>query len=200
MQPLFISILILYFNNWIQRKKAVTYAVIISMSALAGCFLNHLYFFNVWRIGMRIRLAVSGLIYRKVKSKKIHSLSHSTYKLFNRIYFSKLFKMNSKSLNSRCTSEVISLLSIESTHMEISVLYLPYINSKDPFNCWLWQLFYGHGTESFIFWADSVCSCLWFLFKSSFQKHTEHTSKRTTSVANLVFNFKMFQMQNSLKN
>ena len=65
-QPLLLSVVIMYFNNGIQKKKAFVYALALSICALISCFLSHLYFFNVWRIGMKIRLAVSGLIYRKV--------------------------------------------------------------------------------------------------------------------------------------
>jgi len=52
---------------------------------------------------MKIRLAVSGLLYRK------------------------LFRMNTKSLDSKLSNEIISHLSIDATHLEISVLYLPYL-------------------------------------------------------------------------
>lgn len=102
-QPLFISIIILYFNGSILKKQTLFYAVVISLISIVCCIFHHLYFFNTWRIGMKIRLAVSGLLYRK------------------------LFRMNTKSLDSKLSNEIISHLSIDATHLEISVLYLPYL-------------------------------------------------------------------------
>lgn len=103
LQPLLISLVIMYFNSTIDKKHAIIYASIISIFALTGCFFHHIYFFNAWRIGMRIRLAISGLIYKKI------------------------FKMSVKSLDSKCSAEIVNLLSKEATQLEISVLYLPYL-------------------------------------------------------------------------
>ena len=67
-QPLFISMVILYFNGGIKRTEALIYAAVISVCVVIAGILHHPYFFNSWRIGMKIRIACSGLIYRKVIS------------------------------------------------------------------------------------------------------------------------------------
>ncbi len=65
-QPLFISMVLVYFNGGIERREALIYGCIISLCAIVGGVLHHPYYFNSWRIGMKIRVACSGLMYRKV--------------------------------------------------------------------------------------------------------------------------------------
>lgn len=70
-QPLFISMVLVYFNGGIERKEALMYGLIISVCAIIGGVLHHPYYFNSWRIGMKIRVACSGLMYRKVTTQKL---------------------------------------------------------------------------------------------------------------------------------
>lgn len=69
-QPLFISMVLVYFHGGIERREAIMYGCIISVCALIGGVLHHPYYFNSWRIGMKIRVACSGLMYRKVSQIK----------------------------------------------------------------------------------------------------------------------------------
>lgn len=46
--------------------EAYSYAAGISLSTVALTVLHHLYFYNVQRAGMKIRVAMCHMIYRKV--------------------------------------------------------------------------------------------------------------------------------------
>jgi hypothetical protein len=49
--------------------EACMYGIAISISALLVASLHHFYYYNANRFGMRTRLALSGLIYRKVRAR-----------------------------------------------------------------------------------------------------------------------------------
>lgn len=49
-------------------REAYLYAAGISLSTLALTVLHHLYFYHVQRVGMKIRVALCHMIYRKVRT------------------------------------------------------------------------------------------------------------------------------------
>ena len=70
-QPLLMGKIILYFENYDpddQRSlhMAYGYAAAMSLSTFGLTLLNHLYYYRVQRIGMKIRIAMCHMIYRKV--------------------------------------------------------------------------------------------------------------------------------------
>ena len=65
-QPLFIALILRYFNGTIDLATALVYAGIISVLAAFGGVLHHPYYRNAYTQGMKTRLALSGLMYRKV--------------------------------------------------------------------------------------------------------------------------------------
>jgi hypothetical protein len=56
-----------YFNGTMTLNMALIYAGIISFLATFGGILHHPYYYNSYKYGMKVRLALSGLIYRKVR-------------------------------------------------------------------------------------------------------------------------------------
>ena len=62
LQPLLITMALVYFNELIERNKALIYGAIISVCAIIGGILHHSYYFNSWRIGMKIRTVASSLM------------------------------------------------------------------------------------------------------------------------------------------
>lgn len=50
-------------------SEAYCFAAGISLSTIGLATLNHLYFYNVQRVGMRIRVAMCHVIYRKVSRR-----------------------------------------------------------------------------------------------------------------------------------
>lgn len=70
-QPLLLGKIILFFENYHlddQRTPcmAYVYAAAISISAFGLTIFQHLYYYHVLRTGMRIRVAMCHMIYRKV--------------------------------------------------------------------------------------------------------------------------------------
>lgn len=70
-QPVLLGKLIEYFEsydpiNTVAVYEAYSYAVGISLSTIGLAVLHHLYFYHVQRAGMKIRVAMCHMIYRKV--------------------------------------------------------------------------------------------------------------------------------------
>ncbi|MCI4375688.1 hypothetical protein PGIGA_G00112330 [Pangasianodon gigas] len=69
-QPVFLGKLIQYFENWEPNNmdalyEAYGYAAGVSLSTLILALMHHLYFFHVQRAGMRFRIAMCHMIYKK---------------------------------------------------------------------------------------------------------------------------------------
>ncbi len=65
-QPILVRNLIRYFNDQIDLKWAIIYGTIICLNMTKSYLVVHSYFYKISRIGMQMRIAVCGLIYRKV--------------------------------------------------------------------------------------------------------------------------------------
>eukprot|EP00095_Tigriopus_kingsejongensis_P003130 snap_masked-scaffold438_size171652-processed-gene-0.1 protein:Tk03130 transcript:snap_masked-scaffold438_size171652-processed-gene-0.1-mRNA-1 annotation:"multidrug resistance-associated protein 4" len=80
-QPLFLSWFVSYFapgQNSVGRVEAYLYGLgVVLMSALYT-FTHHPYFFGVMRVGMRVRITLSALIYRKALRLSSASMGKST--------------------------------------------------------------------------------------------------------------------------
>lgn len=71
LQPLLLWNIIHYFENYNQEDRkglimAYIYASALSLSAFGLTVLQHLYYYTVLRLGMKIRVALCHMIYRKV--------------------------------------------------------------------------------------------------------------------------------------
>lgn len=70
-QPVLLGKLVEYFEsydavNTAAIYEAYSYAAGISLSTISLATFNHLYFYNAQRVGMKIRIAMCHMIYRKV--------------------------------------------------------------------------------------------------------------------------------------
>ncbi|KAI3365805.1 hypothetical protein L3Q82_000804 [Scortum barcoo] len=70
-QPLLLREIIMYFENYDPKDKrglfmAYGYAAVMSLSTFGLTILQHLYYYNVQRIGMKIRVAMCHMIYKKI--------------------------------------------------------------------------------------------------------------------------------------
>ena len=102
-QPLFISLILRYFNGTMAFDTTIIFAVAFSVFASIGGVLHHPYYYNSSVDGMKMRLALSGLIYRKV------------------------MKLGSSSLNAKSAGDIVNLLATDTTRVEVASQYLMYI-------------------------------------------------------------------------
>ncbi|RNA09361.1 multidrug resistance-associated 4-like isoform X1, partial [Brachionus plicatilis] len=102
-QPLFISIILRYFNGTMEITEALIYAGVISVCSIIVGILHHPYYLNACRYGMRLRVASSGLIYKKI------------------------LRLSLKTLDSKSAGDIINLLSTDGTRIEYGIYYLPYL-------------------------------------------------------------------------
>uniref|UniRef100_A0A671RWA8 Multidrug resistance-associated protein 4 n=1 Tax=Sinocyclocheilus anshuiensis TaxID=1608454 RepID=A0A671RWA8_9TELE len=82
-QPVFLGKLIQYFersepDNMAALYEAYGYAAGISLSALGLALLHHLYFYHVQRAGMKIRIAMCHMIYRKALCLSATAMGQTT--------------------------------------------------------------------------------------------------------------------------
>ena len=79
-QPFLMGEIIMYFENYDpddQRSLFMVYgyAAAMSLTTFGLTFFSHLYYYHVQRIGMKIRIAMCHMIYRKV-SKNSADVQH----------------------------------------------------------------------------------------------------------------------------
>ncbi|CAI9178859.1 unnamed protein product [Rangifer tarandus platyrhynchus] len=78
-QPIFLGKMINYVENSNRTDSATLheaygYAAGLSTSVLVWAVLHHLYFYHIQRVGMRLRVAVCHMIYRKVSVTRFNSV------------------------------------------------------------------------------------------------------------------------------
>jgi len=94
-QPIFLGKIISYFENYDSSNEealnfAYCYAAALSVCTLILAIMHHLYFYHVQRAGMKLRVAMCHMIYRKV-SKPVYRytwhLTAVTSEEFKNSYF-----------------------------------------------------------------------------------------------------------------
>lgn len=108
-QPVLLGKIIEYFESndptdTAAVYEAYSYAAGISLSTIGLAVLHHLYFYHVQRAGMKIRVAMCHMIYRKVSHDetsvyKCNPLSYSLFfcrTLFNTFVLRRLFVLTAK--------------------------------------------------------------------------------------------------------
>ncbi|XP_041663750.1 ATP-binding cassette sub-family C member 4-like [Cheilinus undulatus] len=107
-QPVLLGKMIVHFESYDPANTAAVYEVYsyatgISLSTIALTVLHHLYFYHVQREGMRIRVAMCHLIYRKALS------------------------LNSKAFAKTTTGQIVNLLSNDVNKFDEITLYLHFL-------------------------------------------------------------------------
>ncbi|KAJ4924429.1 hypothetical protein JOQ06_000669 [Pogonophryne albipinna] len=80
-QPLLLGEVILFFENYDEQtslRMVYVYAAAMSISTFALTILQHLYYYHVQRIGMRIRVAMCHMIYKKALGLSSESMGQTT--------------------------------------------------------------------------------------------------------------------------
>jgi len=101
-QPLLTSELLKYFNGEIDFNLALIYGSSISLSVFVIWLVHHPYSINCQRYGMRLRIACSGLVYRKA------------------------LRLITSTLDSKMSGRMLNLLSNDAARLDQVLLYLPY--------------------------------------------------------------------------
>lgn len=82
-QPIFLGKIINYFENYdssdeLDLNFAYCYAAALSVCTLILAIMHHLYFYHVQRAGMKLRVAMCHMIYRKVSKPVYRYIWHLT--------------------------------------------------------------------------------------------------------------------------
>ena len=64
--PFLISFILQYFDDTIDLQRALIYGSLLCLCTMLNAVIHHPYFLRVILMGMKIRIACSGLIYKKL--------------------------------------------------------------------------------------------------------------------------------------
>jgi ATP-binding cassette subfamily C (CFTR/MRP) protein 4 len=103
LQPLFIAMILKYFNGSIELNETLIYASVIAVFASVGGVLHHPYYYFSTKYGMQVRLACSGLIYRKI------------------------FRCGITSFESTSSGDICNLLAVDLTRIETAIMFVTYL-------------------------------------------------------------------------
>ncbi|KAE8299274.1 Multidrug resistance-associated protein 4 [Larimichthys crocea] len=117
-QPVLLGKIIEHFESYDPSDTAAVYeaygyAAGISLSTICLAVLHHLYFFHVQRAGMKIRVAMCHMIYRKA--------------LINHLCSAKALCLNSKAFAKTTTGQIVNLLSNDVNKFDEVTLYLHFL-------------------------------------------------------------------------
>nr|UOU03342.1 ATP-binding cassette subfamily C4-4-1 [Brachionus rubens] len=101
--PILISRILRYFEGSATFQDALLYAFYIAIGVFINCVVHHPYFLELTRIGMKMRLASSGLLYKKA------------------------FKLNMSGADNQLGGQLINMLSNDGTRIEYSVYFIPHL-------------------------------------------------------------------------
>ncbi|RMZ95933.1 putative multidrug resistance-associated lethal -like protein, partial [Brachionus plicatilis] len=101
--PLLISRILRYFEGSATFNEALYFAIFIAAGVTVNCVVHHPYFLELTRIGMKMRLASSGLLYKKA------------------------FKLNMSGADNQLGGQLINMLSNDGTRVEYSVYFIPHL-------------------------------------------------------------------------
>ncbi|XP_033100013.1 multidrug resistance-associated protein 4-like [Anneissia japonica] len=104
-QPLFVSYLVMYFtmDSDITTQEAYVYATVIVLFSIVAVTAHHPFFFCSSLLGMRIRVACSGLIYRKA------------------------LRLSSTALGKTTVGQIVNILSNDVNRFDLAMLFVHYL-------------------------------------------------------------------------
>ncbi|KAB0340579.1 hypothetical protein FD754_023012, partial [Muntiacus muntjak] len=107
-QPIFLGKMISYFENYDPSDSAALheaygYAAGLSASVLLWAILHHMYFYHIQRVGMRLRVAVCHMIYRKS------------------------LRLSSSAMGKTTTGQIVNLLSNDVSRFDQVMMFLHYL-------------------------------------------------------------------------
>ncbi|KAB0345161.1 hypothetical protein FD754_022087 [Muntiacus muntjak] len=104
-QPIFLGKMIRYFesSNSVAFHEAYGYSAGLSASVLVWAVLHHLYFYHIQRVGMRLRVAVCHMIYRKA------------------------LRLSSSAMGKTTTGQIVNLLSNDVNRFDQVMMFLHYL-------------------------------------------------------------------------
>lgn len=123
-QPLLLWNIIHYFENYNQEDQrglilAYVYASALSLSAFGLTVLQHLYYYTVLRLGMKIRVALCHMIYRKVgRLWQILWCSEWVPLVIWTILSLQALALSSESMGLTTTGQIVNLLANDVNHFD----------------------------------------------------------------------------------
>lgn len=123
--PFVISALLGYFQNTIPLSTALFYGFILCLGVAVNAVTHHPLFLYNNLTGMKLRLACTGLIYKKVP---FFTKFISLYELFLRQnYIIKIFKYDFCGKENEASGRILNLITNDVGRLELVTLFLTYL-------------------------------------------------------------------------
>ncbi|XP_061290366.1 ATP-binding cassette sub-family C member 4-like isoform X2 [Bos javanicus] len=180
-QPIFLGKIISYVENSdstdsITLQEAYAYATVLSACVLMWAVLHHLYFYHMQRVGMRLRVAVCHMIYRKT------------------------LRLSSSAMGKTTTGQIVNLLSNDVNKFDQVTMFLHYLwvgpLQAIIVTALLWMEI---GMSCLAGMAILVVilllqSCIWKLFSSLWSKTTALTDNRIQTISEIITGIRTIKM------
>jgi ATP-binding cassette subfamily C (CFTR/MRP) protein 4 len=101
--PIFINRILKYFDGQADLKYALINGLYMSFCVTVNCILHHPYFLNIYKLGFKMRIACSGLIYKKVSRLKLSGL------------------------DTQSNGQIINMLANDLSRIEFLLMFMPYL-------------------------------------------------------------------------
>ena len=101
--PIFINRILKYFDGQADLKTTLLNGCLMSFLVTVNCILHHPYFLNTYKLGFKIRVACSGLIYKKAVRLKLCGL------------------------DSQSNGHVLNMLANDLSRFEYLLMYMPFL-------------------------------------------------------------------------
>ena len=127
-QPILIAGVLKYFHGLISLNQALIYASMISGFVILASILHHPYFFNVVKLGVKLRIACSGLIYKKVCSGVLTLLAHLIRTDWMKLFiFIQVLRLNLSCIENQAGGQVLNLISNDAARIEVSPYFVAFL-------------------------------------------------------------------------
>uniref|UniRef100_A0AAA9S7X9 Multidrug resistance-associated protein 4-like n=1 Tax=Bos taurus TaxID=9913 RepID=A0AAA9S7X9_BOVIN len=180
-QPIFLGKIISYVENSdstdsVTLQEAYAYATVLSACVLMWAVLHHLYFYHMQRVGMRLRVAVCHMIYRKT------------------------LRLSSSAMGKTTTGQIVNLLSNDVNKFDQVTMFLHYLwvgpLQAIIVTALLWMEI---GMSCLAGMAILVVilllqSCIWKLFSSLWSKTTALTDNRIQTISEIITGIRTIKM------
>jgi ATP-binding cassette subfamily C (CFTR/MRP) protein 4 len=101
--PIFINRILKYFDGQADLKWALMNGFFMSICVTINCILHHPYFLNIYKLGFKMRIACSGLIYKKVSKLKLCGI------------------------DAESNGQIINMLANDLSRIEFLLMFMPYL-------------------------------------------------------------------------
>lgn len=125
-KPILIGKILGYFDGTLKFQEAMIYTSLLAFLIVINGIIHHPYFLGVQQYGMKMRIACSGIIYKKVKNI-LNSFNKIELKTLYDLIFKQISKLSLAGKNDQLGGQILNMIANDGSRIELSVYFLPYL-------------------------------------------------------------------------